>query len=135
MKSLKWYALVVGIAALWSAGALASATQESKTPAAKGASAAQSAQRGQARGARAARPEALSGTIAAYDASASAVTVKTATGDQTVAVDSNTRIREGSKTLKPGDLSSLTGRNVKVRYRESGGKLIATQITVAPAGK
>jgi F0F1-type ATP synthase membrane subunit c/vacuolar-type H+-ATPase subunit K len=129
MTQLKWTALAVGVAALVSAVAVGAAAQAGATQATKASTTAQAPK------AQAARVQALSGTIAAYDASGNTLTIKTATGDQTVSIGANTRIREGSKTLKAADLAGLTGRNVKVRCRESGGKLVADSITIAPAGK
>lgn len=139
MKHLKWNALLVGVLALAGAVMLDAAGQASETKGAAGvtqaASQAKPGKKTQPVKTAAARPQSLSGTIASYDAANNTLTVETATGEQTVSVGTNTRIREGSKTLKAAELSGLTGRNVKVRCRESGGKLVADSITVAPAGK
>lgn len=138
MQQLTWTAWFAGVAVLSSAVAVGAATQRAKaSPASPGhpSGAAVATQKTPAPKPGAARAEAVTGTIAAYDASGETLTIKTATGDQTVTVGAGTRIREGAKTLKASDLSGLVGRNVKARCRESGGKLMATSIAVAPAGK
>jgi phage baseplate assembly protein gpV len=115
---------VMGVLALSAVVALAQSTKPvAGAPAHQAASSAKAAP----------REPALSGTIASYDASASTLTVKTSSGDQTVQVASHTRIHEGSKSLKVSALGGLSGREAKVRYRESNGKMIAEWITVAPA--
>jgi len=76
---------------------------------------------------------ALSGTIAGYDGKANTLTVKAQSGEQTVYLGTHTRVHEGSKTLKASELASLTGRSVKVRYTESGGKMTAETVAVGPA--
>lgn len=123
---------LIGAAVLSSVIALGAVPQGSKAPPTGATKAAQKAPTPKT---RAALTRTISGTVAAYDASANTVTVKTATGNEVVSVDAKTRISEGSKTLNAADLSGLIGRNVKVRSQESGGKLTATSIAVGSAGR
>lgn len=133
MQQVTWMTWLVGVAVLSGAVAAGAATQGAK--ASPAGAPAKVAQKAQAPKSEAPREQTISGPVAAYDASTNTLTIKTATGDQTVTVGAGTRIREGAKTLKASDLSGLVGRNVKARCRESGGKLTATSIAVAPAGK
>ena len=86
-----------------------------------------------ASGKPATKDAALSGSIAAYDAKANTLTVKAESGSQIVYLAAHTKVHEGSKTLKTSELARLTGRSVKVRYTESGGKMTADTVTVGPA--
>jgi hypothetical protein len=122
MRELKATMLTIGVLALSAAVAFA---QGSKPAAARAAAAKPAA----------AKAMSLSGTISAFDATANTLTVKTSSGDQAVQVGSHTKIHEGSKNLKANELGGLAGKNVKVRCKESNGKMMAEVITIAAATK
>jgi hypothetical protein len=58
-------------------------------------------------------------------------------GKLTFRLQANATIRQGSRTLKPAELSAHTGEKVKVRYREVGKERQASWLVLAakPSGK
>lgn len=71
------------------------------------------------------------GTLDAVDPKTMQIVVGSAAGKQTLHLQDGATIRQGSKTVKPADLSAHKGERVKVRYRESGGVRQAEWIVLA----
>jgi hypothetical protein len=71
------------------------------------------------------------GTIKSF--AGGTLTVTTKTGDETFTVGAETKIMEGTKTLKVDDLPALAGNTAKVSYTKSGDMMTATRITVHQA--
>jgi hypothetical protein len=71
------------------------------------------------------------GTLDAIDVKTMQIVVGSASGKQTLHVQSGATIRQGSKTIKPAELPAHKGERVKVRYRESGGVRQAEWIVLA----
>lgn len=69
------------------------------------------------------------GTIEKYDANM--LTLKTSSGEEQFTVASSAHVRDGSKTIKADQLSSLTGQKAKVRYVESNGQRTAESVMVS----
>ncbi|MGE5815699.1 MAG: hypothetical protein ACM36C_14520 [Acidobacteriota bacterium] len=69
------------------------------------------------------------GTIEKYDANM--LTLKTSSGEEQFMVASSAHVRDGSKTIKADQLSSLTGQKAKVRYVESNGQRTAESVMVS----
>ena len=67
-------------------------------------------------------------------ADATSVTIKTSKGEESFAVNADTKITQGSKTLTTADLAA--GENATVSYTKAGDQMTATKIAVrakAPA--
>ncbi|MEN3340451.1 MAG: hypothetical protein V7647_4127 [Acidobacteriota bacterium] len=71
------------------------------------------------------------GTLDSVDAKTMQIVVSTATGKQTLHLQTGATIRQGAKTVKASELSSHKGERVKVRYRETAGVQQAEWIVVA----
>ena len=71
------------------------------------------------------------GTVARFDPTSAVLTVSTAHGEQRFAIDAKTRIREGWHKIDPKALAALVGRNVRVRYVESGGQTTVQSVIVS----
>jgi hypothetical protein len=71
------------------------------------------------------------GTLDAVDAKTMQIVVLSASGKQTLHVQSGATIRQGSKTIKPTELPAHKGERVKVRYRDAGGVRQAEWIVLA----
>jgi hypothetical protein len=69
------------------------------------------------------------GTIEKYDANM--LTLKTASGEEQFTLASSAHLRNGSKSIKADELSSLTGQKAKVRYIESNGQRTAESVMVS----
>lgn len=69
------------------------------------------------------------GTIEKYDANT--LTLKTSSGEEQFMLASTARLRNGSKSIKADELSSLTGQRAKVRYTESNGQRTAESVMVS----
>ncbi|MBI1873729.1 MAG: hypothetical protein HYS05_07560 [Acidobacteria bacterium] len=75
------------------------------------------------------------GTLSAYDSASNMVTVTTSKGAQQFSLAPTATIRQGSKKLATADLAGHSGANVKVRYTESGGQMVASSITITSESK
>lgn len=75
------------------------------------------------------------GTLSAYDSASNMVTVTTSKGAQQFSLAAKATIRQGSKKLSTADLAGHSGANVKVRYTESGGQMVASSITITSESK
>jgi hypothetical protein len=71
------------------------------------------------------------GTLDAFDPKTMQIVVGSATGKQTLHLQTGVTIRQGSKIVKPSELAAHKGERVKVRYRESGGVQQAEWIVLA----
>jgi hypothetical protein len=71
------------------------------------------------------------GTLDEVDPKAMQIVVKAAAGKQTLHLQSDVTIRQGSKTVKPSELAAHKGERVKVRYHESGSVKQAEWIVLA----
>ncbi len=60
---------------------------------------------------------------------ATSVTIKTAKGEESFAVNTDTKITQGTKTLTTADLAA--GERATVSYTKSGDQMTATKIAVA----
>lgn len=69
------------------------------------------------------------GTIEKFDANT--LTLKTSSGEEQFTLASSARVRNGSKSIKADDLSSLTGHRAKVRYTEANGQRTAESVMVS----
>lgn len=69
------------------------------------------------------------GTIEKYDANM--LTLKTSSGEEQFTLASSAHVRNGSKSIKAEELSSLTGQRAKVRYTESNGQRTAESVMVS----
>lgn len=69
------------------------------------------------------------GTIEKFDNNM--LTLKTSSGEEQFTVASSARLRNGSKSIKADELSSLTGQRAKVRYTESNGQRTAESVMVS----
>jgi hypothetical protein len=78
--------------------------------------------------AKAAKPMSAHGSIVKSDASS--VTIKTAKGEESFAIDANTKITQAGKTITASDLTS--GENASVSYTKTGDQMTATKIAVTP---
>ena len=73
------------------------------------------------------------GTLTAVDTAANSITLKNGKHEWTFTLASNAVIHEGSKPITAADLVNDKGREVKVRYSESGGTKSAQSVMVAAA--
>ena len=71
------------------------------------------------------------GTLDAVDPKTMQIVVSSASGKQTLHLQTSATIRQGSKTIKASELSAHKGERVKVRYRVSGGVQQAEWIVLA----
>jgi hypothetical protein len=75
--------------------------------------------------------KAVVGTLESVNAGATQIVVSTPGGRQTFTVDSGAIVRQGSQTIKAGELQTHKGERVKVRYREARGVKRAAWIVLA----
>ena len=78
---------------------------------------------------KAAKEHALVGTVAKVDGQT--LTVKTATGEQSVMLAPATHITQNGKAIQVAQLSNDTGSHVKVRYTEANGQKQARMVSVS----
>ncbi len=76
-------------------------------------------------------PKALTARGEITKSDASSVTIKTAKGEESFAVNADTKITQGTKTLTTADLAA--GENATVSYTKAGDQMTATKIAVRPA--
>jgi len=83
--------------------------------------------------AAAAAPKALSATgkIVSFDDGTKTLTLSTAKGEEKFVLGSSARLQEGAKTITAANLSSLAGRQAKVRYTASGSDRSAESVMVS----
>jgi hypothetical protein len=74
-----------------------------------------------------------SGTVTKFDAASNALTVTTAKGDVTFAVDSSASVMVNGKKVAASELSTHTGQKATVHYTESGGQKMAQSVAVSAA--
>jgi hypothetical protein len=74
-----------------------------------------------------------SGTVSKFDAASNMLTVTTAKGDVSFAVDSSASIMANGKKVMASDLPSHVGHKVTVRYTEAGGQKTAQSVRVTTA--
>lgn len=82
---------------------------------------------------KAARPHSLVGTLQKFDETGKMLTVQTGKGSETLALESNALIHQGSKSLTAADLASHTGAKVKIRYSEVNGQKMAEDVRLVSA--
>jgi hypothetical protein len=71
------------------------------------------------------------GTLERIDLTTMHFILATSDGKLTFRLQSGATIRQGSRTLKPSELSGHTGERVKVRYREVGAERRASWLVLA----
>jgi len=76
-------------------------------------------------------PLSMTGKVAKFDEATKMLTVTVKDADKTFAVNAQTKIHTGAKTLKATAL--VAGAEVKVTYTEAAGTMTATNIAVAAA--
>jgi hypothetical protein len=74
------------------------------------------------------------GTLARFDPASAVLTVSTARGEQRFTIGPKTRVREGWHKIDPIALLGLVGRDIRVRYVESGGRTTVQSVSVSSAG-
>jgi hypothetical protein len=77
--------------------------------------------------AKSAKTPTASGAIVKSDATS--VTIKTAKGEESFALSTDTKITQGQKTLKTADLAA--GEKATISYTKAGEQMTATKIKVA----
>src|ERR671938_683941 len=75
------------------------------------------------------------GTIAHFDPVTDILTITTADGAQQFTIGSKVRVREGRHKIDLSALATLVGRDIRVRYVESGGRRSVRSLTVAERSK
>ena len=73
------------------------------------------------------------GTITRFDTTSGVLTLSTPRGEQQFPIGAKTRVREGWHRIDVATLSSLTGRDVRVRYVENGGQKTVKSVSVSQA--
>jgi hypothetical protein len=73
------------------------------------------------------------GTLARFDATAGILTLSTSRGEQQFSIGSKTRIREGWHHIDAAALSGLAGREIRIRYVETGGQRTVKSVSVSGA--
>jgi hypothetical protein len=82
-----------------------------------------------------AKPMSATGKIVKFDESTKALTLSTANGEETFTLGSSVKLHEGAKAITASNLSTLTGREAKVRYTAAGSDKSAESVMVSPAPK
>ena len=80
------------------------------------------------KGMRANRPMSARGSIVKSDASS--VTIKTAKGEESFAINAETKITQAGKSITASDLAS--GETASVSYTKAGDQMTAAKIAVTP---
>ncbi len=74
-------------------------------------------------------PKATTASGAIVKSDATSVTIKTSKGEESFAINNDTKITQGQKTLTTADLAA--GEHATVSYTKSGDQMTATKISVA----
>ena len=101
------------------------------------ASAAQAKPQRKATATKAARPTTLmsAGKVVKFDSGSNTLTVSTPQGEQQFVLSSSSRLTEGRKTVEASQLSTLTDRQVQVRYTESDGRKMVSSLRITAGPK
>ena len=75
------------------------------------------------------------GVLDQIDTAKMEIAVATSGGRIVFRVQNGATIRQGSRTIKPGELAAHKGERVKVRYRDSGKERVAHWIVLAVTKK
>jgi hypothetical protein len=75
-------------------------------------------------------PRAMTAHGSIVKSDASSLTIKTAKGEESFAIDANTKITQAGKTVTASELTS--GENASVSYTKAGETMTATKIAVTP---
>lgn len=70
----------------------------------------------------------VTGTLEKFDANSKTLTVHTQKGSETLMLDNDAKIQQGTKALTASDLSAHTGSHVRVRYVDNNGQKMAKEI-------
>ena len=73
------------------------------------------------------------GSLERFDPATKMLTVKTASGSETLTLSSDAHIMSGSKMLTANDVAAQVGSRVKVSYTDANGQKTATSVRLAAA--
>jgi len=122
--------------AIVSAVVMAGAPALAATSAGKGSPAAQTKAASSMKSSKASNDShSLKGTLEKFDSSSRMLTIHTSKGAETLTLDTNAHIMQGSKAVTADDLASHTGSRVDVRYTESNGQKTAQNVRLMAASQ